>query len=93
MPLENLIQKRLGPCMLRSGEQIRRLAVLDDHALVGEVDVLGDFAREAHLVRDEHSCQSVVDQFPDGHQNFLDGFGVERGSHFVEQHHGRAHCE
>src|SRR3546814_8928622 len=50
---QNLAQELPGPRVLCLFEKRRRRAVLDDDAAVGEVDVVGDLAGEAHLVGDQ----------------------------------------
>ena len=60
---------------------------------LGEIDLVGDLAREAHLVGDDHAGHALLGEFADRHQHLLDGLGIERRRHLVEQHHVRIHRE
>ena len=65
--------------------------MLDDHAAVGEVDLVGDLAREAHLVGHQHAGHALLGEVLDGDQHLLDRLRVERGGDLVEEHDVRAH--
>ena len=64
---QDLRQEPTGALVLRGREEGARGAVLDDHAPVGEVDVVGDIAGEVHLVGDEEAGHPVLREFPDRH--------------------------
>ena len=70
-----------------------RRAGLDDHALVHEHDLVGDLAREAHLVRDHDHRHAVARQLAHRVEHVADELGVERRGRLVEQHQLRLHGE
>ena len=57
------------------------------------MDGVRDFARETHLVRNQHTGHAILCELADRVENFLDGFRIERCSDFVEQHDFGAHRE
>src|SRR3546814_2945997 len=63
---QNLAQELPGPRVLCLFEKRRRRAVLDDDAAVGEVDVVGDLAGEAHLVGDQDAGHALLAELADG---------------------------
>jgi len=74
-------------------EQLRRLPVLDDYTVIGEIDMFGNLTREAHFMRNQNAREAVMHQVANRYQHFLDCLRVERGSHFVKQHDRRTHRE
>ena len=62
-------------------------ALLADLALVEEADSVGEFLREAHLMRDHQHGQVVfAAQLADDLQHLAAQFGVERGGNLIKQH-------
>ena len=65
--------------------------MLDDHAIVGEIDMVGDLACEPHLVGYQNAGHALLGEVLDGDQNLFHRFRVERGGHLVKQHDIGAH--
>ncbi len=65
--------------------------MLDDHAIVGEIDMVGDLAREAHLVCHQDAGHALLGEVLDGDENLFHRFRIERGGDLVEQHDVGAH--
>ena len=66
-------------------------ALLDDHALVHEHDLVADLAGEADLVGDDDHRHPLGGELAHHVEDLLDQLGVERAGDLVEQHHVRVH--
>ena len=71
------------------GEDLRRGAPLEHHALVQEADLVGDLAGEAHLVGGDHHRHAVALQVADHAQHLAHQLGVERARDLVQQQRPR----
>ena len=69
-------------------EHLRGRAALVHAALVQEADLVGDLAREAHLVGGDDHRQPGLLELGQQREDLADELGVERAGHLVEQHHG-----
>ena len=59
-------------------------ALFDDNAAVHEDDVIGNVAREGHLVRDNDHGGVLVGQLADDLEHFTGQLGIERRGRLVE---------
>src|SRR5438477_3920047 len=57
-------------------KEVCRWPVLDHHAAIGEVDLVGDFASKAHLVGDDDAGHAILGELADGDQNLFHGFRI-----------------
>ncbi len=70
-----------------------RRSLLEDRAFVEEADLVGDVARERHLVRSEDHRHSAGGKFADDLEHLCNQFRVERARDLVEEHQLRLHRE
>ena len=75
---KDLTQKFLGSGVLGIIKEGRRRSMLDNDTPVREIDVVGDFAGETHLVGDQDAGHAFFGQVLDSDQHFLDRFRIER---------------
>ncbi len=66
-------------------------ALLHDHAAVHEHDLIGDLAREADLMGDDHHRHAFLGEGQHDVEHLAHQFGIERGRRLVEQHDLRLH--
>src|SRR5205807_5314208 len=59
------------------GEGFRWRPVLDHNTAVGKINLIGDFAGKAHLMRDDDAGHAFFGELADGVQNFLDAFRIK----------------
>src|SRR5262245_23050453 len=65
---QNLIEKAARALLARPSQQLRRRSVFDDKTCIGEINVVGDLAGKAHLVRDENASHAFRRELADGEQ-------------------------
>src|SRR5437764_284544 len=78
LAVEQAVEKRACAQLGRSGEDARRSPVLDNRSMVHEHDVVGDIARESHLVRDDEHSHALFSQLTHCAQDLSDEFRIER---------------
>src|SRR5205823_3467728 len=84
-------QEILSALMLRLTQHLARHPLLDDPAGVDEDQAVGDFAREAHFVRDHDHGHALLGEQSHHRKHFTDELGIERGGGLVEQDGLRLH--
>ena len=88
--VEHPAQEALGLGPLGRGEDPRRVAALDDQPVVQEADLVGDLARERHLVRRDDHRHPLGLELAHDLEHLADQLGVERARDLVEQQRARA---
>src|SRR3954469_18839952 len=83
-------QKTLRLRLLRRGEDGGRRAALDDRAVVQEADLVGDVAREAHLVRGDQHRHPLGLELAHEVEHLPHQLRVQRARDLVEQERARA---
>ena len=74
-------------------EDLGRLALLGDHAMVHEHDPVGDLAGEVHLVGHDQHGHAARGEVAHHGQHLADQLRVERARDLVEQHRLGLHGE
>src|SRR5262245_11210102 len=67
-------------------KEIHRWGMLDHHASIGKVDLVGAFASKGHLVDDDDAGHATLRELADDDQNLLHGFRIQCAGDYVEQH-------
>ena len=88
---------RCRNCCVRASrgraEDLAGRPLLEDAAVVEEADLVGDVARERHLVGGDHHRHAARGELADHLEHLRDELGVERARHLVEEHQLRLHRE
>ena len=88
--LQHVLQEVLESWFLRIVDDFRT-ALFHNNTAVHEYDLIGDFAREAYFVGDNHHGHAFFRQRQHDIQHFAHQFRIECGSRLVEQHDFRLH--
>ena len=55
-----LAKEFLGTRIFGVGKKCFGWAVFNNHAVIGEVNVIGNFPRKSHLMRHKYACHAVL---------------------------------
>ena len=83
---QNLRQEILRPIRLRIVEEVIRVVLFDDLALIHEDDAVGDGFGEAHFVGDADHRDALIGHGDHHVKHFFDHLWIERRGGLVEQH-------
>ena len=72
-------------------KDLRRGALLDNHAAVHENNAVGNVARELHLMRDHDHGHTALGKVAHNSKDVAYQLGVQRTRGLVKQHHVRVH--
>src|SRR5436305_10762853 len=85
--LKGTSQEAPRPLFFRTIEDVGRLALLDDHSLVHEHELVADVASELHLVRDDEHRHAHLREVAHDDEHLADELRIEGRRDLVEQHH------
>ncbi len=90
---EHAAKERPGALFLWIAEDLARRPFLEDHPFVEEADLVGDFAREVHLVRGDDHGHADLREVADELQDLAHELRIEGARDLVEQHQLGIHGE
>jgi hypothetical protein len=91
--LEHAVEEGAGALVLRVADDLVRVSLLDDDAVVHEDHPVRDLAREGHLVGDDDHRHALRGELAHDRQHVADELGVQRRGRLVEEHHLGLHRE
>lgn len=60
-----LAKKFLGTGIFGAGEKCFRRAMFNNHAIISEINLIGNFPRKSHFMRHKYACHAVLCQILD----------------------------